>query len=142
MSGMYDDIIDLPHHVSLSRPKMSRRDRAAQFAPFSALTGYGAIVSEEARLTSSKIELDEYEKELINNVILEVIDRIEEMPRIKVTYFEPDARKSGGQYVLYEGQVVEVDEFDKKILFDDGKGIFVEDIISIAFVEGSKNEQI
>ena len=142
MSGLYDDIIDLSHHVSETRPKMSRRDRAAQFAPFSALTGYGAIVSEEARLTNSRIELDELEKELINNVILEVIDRIEEMPRIKLTYFEPDARKSGGQYVCYEGQIIEVDEFDKKILFDDGKGIFIDDIISIVFVEGSNDEQI
>ena len=135
MNDMYDDIIDLPHHVSLSRPRMSIRDRAAQFAPFSALTGYDAIVSEEGRLTNTRIELDEYEKMLINDALVEIINRINELPRVRIMYFEPDERKSGGEYVSYEGNVMELDEYEKKITFEDGKIVWIDELISITFIK-------
>ena len=89
----YDDIINLPHHVSLTHPHMSRLDRAAQFSPFAALTGYDAAIKETARLTDKKVELGEYELEELNRTLLELSDHISQHPQVMVTYFEPDKCK-------------------------------------------------
>ncbi|MBQ4107778.1 MAG: hypothetical protein IJC80_00100 [Clostridia bacterium] len=97
MNEKYEKIINLPHHVSKTRPQMSVHDRAAQFAPYSALSGYEDAVEETARLTDRKIELDEYEKERINANLLAFLSA----PigtRAKITYFRPDNKKSGGAY--------------------------------------------
>ncbi len=139
MKNNYDDIIGLSHHVSQNRPHMNAHDRAAQFAPFSALTGYGAIVSEEARKTDLRIELDEYEKELINSRILRIIELIEDYPQIRATYFLPDERKSGGCYVSIDGCVETVDEYEKTLILTDASVIPIEDLISITIKENREN---
>ena len=95
----YDDIINLPHHQSATRPHMSNYDRAAQFAPFAALTGYDDAVKETARLTDRRIELDEGEKAAIDQRLLLVQERLPEPTEVTITYFVSDKRKAGGAYV-------------------------------------------
>ena len=92
MNTPYDDIIHLPHHVSQNHPQMPLRDRAAQFAPFAALTGYEAVVGETARLTASKRELDAQEAEELNRQLAVVIEHLSERPEVTVEYFVPDER--------------------------------------------------
>ena len=91
--GDYEDIINLPHHVSATRPQMSMMDRAAQFSPFAALTGYDAAIKETARLTEQKIELDDYEKEEINDKIQLIAEHLGEDFEVVITYFQPDAHQ-------------------------------------------------
>ena len=98
-SGAYDDIIDLPHHVSATRPQMSRLDRAAQFAPFAALTGYGAAIKETARLTDERTERSESELSELNERIHILTERIDEHPEVEIIYFKPDERKDAGAYL-------------------------------------------
>ena len=94
----YDDIINLPHHTSPTRPRMTMIDRAAQFSPFAALTGYDAAVKETARLTENRIELDEYEKSALNDRLQIVQERLSDTPVISIKYLVPDERKSGCAY--------------------------------------------
>ena len=96
----YSDIINLPHHQSKTRPHMTNYNRAAQFAPFAALTGHSEAIDETARLTDSKIELDEYEKEIIDRKLRIITENISTMPEITVCYFVPDEKKAGGAYVM------------------------------------------
>jgi len=133
MTGQYDDIIGLPHHVSSTRPQMSLSDRAAQFAPFAALTGYDAAVKETARLTSSRIDLDDYAKESLNEKLLLIEERIESNPQIIITYFMPDDRKSGGAYVSVTGTVKKIDDYEHVVVMRDGKKIPINEI---AIIEG------
>ena len=93
MKGPYDDIIHLPRPVSRRRPRMSNLDRAAQFAPFAALTGHEEAVKETARLTVKKLELDEQAKQILNRKLRIIAERIEDMPRINIRYFVPDDKK-------------------------------------------------
>lgn len=127
----YNDIINLPHHVSLSRPQMSMHDRAAQFSPFAALTGYGAKIKETARLTGEKLELDESTAERIDTCLQILIDNADERPEISVTYFVPDERKAGGEYITASGNFRRFDESNQSIVFTDGRKIAVGDIGSI-----------
>ena len=109
--GRYDDIIDLPAHKSKKHPPMSKLNRAAQFAPFAALTGYDAMVQEEARLTDSQTELSEYQLEILNLKLSFITDVLENdnIPAVSVIYFQPDAKKSGGSYKTVTGKVKAVD---------------------------------
>ena len=131
MKDLYKDIIDLPHHVSSCRPRMSVRDRAAQFAPFSALTGYDDTVSEVARETEKKISLDEYAVEAINKELRYASDNIKQRPVASVTYFLSDKRKSGGKYLHTCGIIVSVDEYEGAVEFEDGTRICFDNIISL-----------
>lgn len=131
MKNSYDDIIHLPHPVSATHPPMSRQNRAAQFAPFAALTGYEAAVRETARLTDQRIELDEYEKDALNEKLQLVAEQLSDSSEIEVTYFLPDQKKAGGAYVSATGQVKKIDEFKQLIVFQDGKKIPIEEIIEI-----------
>lgn len=128
---MYDDIINLPHHKSASRKHMSVSDRAAQFAPFSALTGYDDAVRETARIIEDKIELDEYEKEKINGVLLFIRECVNEKPKIKITYFIPDDKKSGGEYVTKQCRAERILDYENKIVLDDGAEVSADSIVSI-----------
>lgn len=112
MTGAYDDIINLPHHVSAKRPHMSVIDRAAQFSPFAAVVGYDAAVKETARLTDRRVELDEYEKDALNEKLNIVAAHIEERPEIAITYFKPDDKKAGGAYVTVTGCVKKIDDYE------------------------------
>ena len=131
MQNNYDDIIDLPHHVSATRPQMSMMDRAAQFSPFAALTGYDAAIKETARLTDQKIDLDDYEKEEINDKIQLITEHLGEDFEVVNTYFQPDSRKAGGAYVDAVGIVKKIDEYDRVIILQDGKKIPIDDILDI-----------
>ena len=127
----YDDIINLPHHQSATRPHMSNYDRAAQFAPFAALTGYDDAVKETARLTDTKVELDEYSKEALNERLNMVQDAIDEQPEVSITYFLPDKKKSGGAYVTATDRVKKIDEYENIVLLQDGTKIPIDDIAEI-----------
>jgi hypothetical protein len=118
--GKYDDMIELPHHVSYRHARMSRIDRAAQFAPFAALTGYEAAVRETARLTEGQKELDETALAVLNEKLRLLADILEDRPRVSITYFRPDARKQGGAYLTADGAVKAVNEYAHAITMEDG----------------------
>ena len=126
MSGKYDDIIHLPHHVSRKHPRMSNHDRAAQFSPFAALTGYDAVITETGRLTDSSVELDESRKEVLNERLRYVLSVLSQQPRVRITYFREDDRKAGGAYVTASGRVKKVDAYDHTIILTDGQVIPLE----------------
>lgn len=127
----YDDIINLPHHVSSKRPQMPILERAAQFLPFSALTGYEDAVKETARLTDTRIELEESEKDLLNTKLHVLLDNLATEPKVKITYFLPDGRKSGGKYVSKMGAVKKIDLYNRQIKLEDETVIPFDDIFAI-----------
>lgn len=129
--GKYDDIINLPHHVSATRPHMSRTDRAAQFAPFAALTGHEEAIQETARLTDRRVELGESEKSVLNEKMQMLQDRISERPFARVTYFSPDQRKEGGAYLTVAGNVRRIDEVARRVIFSNQIEIPMDDIMEI-----------
>ena len=131
-SHRYDDIIGLPHHVSAARPRMSARARAAQFAPFAALTGYDAAVAETARLTDAKRQLTDEENEILNQRLQKLSEKAHERPIVSITYFLPDERKSGGCYRTKSGAVRWIDEGGMKVVFADGERINLTDICDIS----------
>ena len=129
--GRYDDIIDLPHHVSATRPRMSMTDRAAQFQPFRALTGYEDAVHETARLTEERVELTEDEKALLDTKLQRLADRLDSHPQVTLTWFRPDKRKTGGAYVTTTGQIRKIDDFEGVLILLGGERILIEDILDI-----------
>ncbi len=119
----YDDILYLPHHTSATRPRMPALDRAAQFSPFAALTGYDDVIQETARLTDRPADLDENRKEFLNEKLQMLAEMIEERPEITLTYFEPDERKTGGAYVSVTGRVEKLDEIRCVLVLKDGTAV-------------------
>ena len=128
----YDDIIRLPHHVSQNHPQMSMHDRAAQFAPFAALTGYESAVGETARLTSERRELDPQEAEELNRRLTDLAARLKDRPKVTIEYFVPDDRKAGGAYVTVTGRMRHI-SVAKMTLVMDGTEIPMEDVVSVVF---------
>lgn len=120
MSGPYDDILHLPHHVSPKRKRMSMVDRGAQFSPFAALTGYDAAIQETGRLTDRDFELDVDGKAMLDEKIRKIRDCIQQHPEITVTYFIPDERKAGGAYREIRGRVVKADSLNQWLVMEDG----------------------
>ena len=133
--GNYEDIINLPHHVSSTRAQMSMMDRAAQFSPFAALTGYDAAIKETARLTDQKIELDDYEKEEINDKIQLIAEHLGEDFEVVITFFQPDGKKAGGAYVDALGVVKKIDEYERMIVLREGRKVPIDDILQIELSE-------
>jgi len=131
MNTPYDDILHLPHHVSEKHPSMSRLDRAAQFSPFAALTGYDAAVRETARLTDQRIELDESEKVAIDQRLMLVQERLPEPAEVTITYFLPDKRKAGGAYVSITGTVKKIDDYERMVILRNRTSIPIDDILHI-----------
>lgn len=127
----YSDIFDRPHHVSSKRVPMSRANRAAQFSPFAALTGYDDLVAESARVTDEKHELGEYELEQLNSRIYYLRDHLSEEPEASITYFQADERKDGGSYVSFTGSVKKIDEYSKSLVLSNGTTILFQDIYAI-----------
>lgn len=127
----YDDIIDLPHHVSVTRKRMSSRDRAAQFSPFAALTGYDAEIRETARLTDERREPDEYRLARIDACLQLLVDNAEKRPDVTITFFKTDERKSGGAYITISGSFRRFDESDYTVVLTDGTKVPVADIYSL-----------
>ena len=131
MSGNYDDIINLPHHVSAKRPRMSIENRSAQFSPFAALSGYDAAVKETARLTDRRMELGDSDIAVLDTKLNLLSDRAGEQPEVAVTYFVPDGKKMGGEYVAATGSVKKIDDYERAIVFTDGRRIAFADVLEL-----------
>lgn len=131
MSGKYDDIIHLPHPTSKKHPRMSVRDRAAIFSPFSALSGHGAAIAETARLTDQRMELNEDAKVELDRRQAVLLEHIGEQPEVTVTWFRPDDRKEGGIYVTTVGRAKKIDEFKRILSMVGGQEIVLDDIVQI-----------
>lgn len=127
----YDDIINLPHHVSATRPQMSMMDRAAQFSPFAALTGHNAAIKETARLTGEKIDLDEDALIALDRKFQILVDHLNDEPKIVITYFKPDERKAGGAYLKVEGVLKKIDEYERLLILTNGQKIKMDDVLDI-----------
>ncbi len=131
MTEDYSDIINLPHHVSRNHPQMPMEARAAQFAPFAALTGYDAVINETARLTDRQVELEEYDNERLNRKFAELMTILDNHPEITVSYFLPDERKAGGRYTTASGTVKKIDTYEQLLWMDDGTKIPIANIMDI-----------
>lgn len=131
MKTPYDDIIDLPHHVSATHPQMPMSDRAAQFSPFAALVGYDAAIRETGRLTEAKAEPDEEALRELDRRIRLLAERLGDGPEVDITYFLPDQRKAGGSYQSVRGVVKKIDDFRRIIVLRDGTGIPMDDVAAL-----------
>lgn len=127
----YDDIIRLPHPTSAVHPRMSLYDRAAQFSPFAALTGYEDAIEETARLTHRRIRLGEDEKAALDQALLALENSKPDELQVSVTYFVPDEKKEGGRYDTVSGQVKKIDRQRRTLVMEDGAPISIDDIVSI-----------
>ena len=127
----YDDIIALPHHVSDKRPQMSLHDRAAQFLPFAALTGYDDAVRETARVTDDRPELREDALELLDRRLRLLEAELASRPEITITYFLQDEKKQGGAFVSRTGVVRRIDGYERKLLLEDGAAIPIADVLML-----------
>ena len=133
MNNRYNEIMGLPHHVSTTRPQMPMSDRAAQFAPFAALTGYDSAIKETGRLTDERIELDEEALTALDRKYQLLMDTLDDAPEVTIIYFQPDERKAGGQYVSATGTVKKVDTFGRRILLQDGTRIPLDSVYDLRF---------
>lgn len=131
MSSKYDDIINFPHHTSNKHPQMTLEARAAQFAPFAALTGYDDAVKETARLTNERIELDDEAKNILDNKIQMIKEQIKTRPTATFTYFIPDLKKDGGKYVNVTGIIRKIDEYRQVIVLENKTEIPINEIVEI-----------
>lgn len=131
MSGRYDDILDLPHHVSATRPQMSMADRAAQFSPFAALTGYDAAIRETGRTTDMETELTEDALDALNRKFHLLTACSGEKNGVCITCFQPDGRKAGGAYVTVSGIVKKLDPVDRLLYMTNGTVIQMDHIVDI-----------
>ena len=129
----YDDIINLPHHESPTRPRMPMIDRAAQFSPFAALTGYDEAIKETERIVDERIELDGDTVAWLDGQLKLLRSRVKENPTVVLTYFLPDEKKAGGKYVTVTGNVKKIDEYGKIIVLEDKTKIPINEIIGIIF---------
>ncbi len=124
----YDDIIGLEHHVSKTHPHMSVADRAAQFAPFAALTGYEEVIDEAGRLTQQRIQADEDRLAELDDALRAVLAQ---GGAVKLVYFAEDDRKEGGSYRTIVGRIRKVDEVGRRLIMEDGTAIRTDCIIEL-----------
>lgn len=127
----YDDIINLPHYEPKNHKRMSLEARAAQFAPFAALTGYEDEIKETARLTDKRINITESQKTLLNSKIQYLLKRIELKPKITFTFFVKDKKKTGGKYIEKTGIIKKIDKINKYIILTDNTKIPISEIINV-----------
>lgn len=140
-NSKYDSIVNLPHHVSRTRPRMPMSDRAAQFAPFAALTGYDSAIRETGRLTDEKIELDEEALTALDMKFQLLMKAIDEEPEASVTYFKPDQRKDGGAYLTETGKIGKIDEYQRLVIMRSCVRIPMDDILQIDFDRSAEIER-
>ena len=129
--GKYEDIINLPHHVSKTHPQMPLYDRAAQFSPFAALTGYEDAIRETARLTETLVQLSEDKKQELDEKLQQLISEKGRTEPVTITFFQPDERKAGGSYRTVTGQIRKFDMYKRKVFLKDGMEIELEKIVEI-----------
>ena len=127
----YEDIINLPPHISKKHPQPTMLERAARFSPFAAITGYEEMVKEAARVTDKRVELDESSKEILNEKLLFVMEMFDEDTVVNITYFIPDKLKSGGVYKTVSGTIKRIDEYEGNILLKDGTKIPLSELYEI-----------
>lgn len=127
----YEDIIHLPHPVSQKRERMTNADRAAQFSSFDALTGYNEAIAEAGRLTDSHNDLTDSALEELDSVLRAICARLSEQPRIRITYFLPDERKSGGARHTVTGSVQKLDIYRQFLQLDGGRQVPLEWILDV-----------
>lgn len=130
----YEDIINLPHHVSKKHPPMPMMNRAAQFAPFAALTGYEAVIHETGRLTDEFVELENFDNERLNRLIALLISEHDKPVEITIVYFEQDKKKSGGSYKTATGMVKQIDEYEHQLILMDGTRFPLKSIVDIQLI--------
>ena len=135
MNPKYSKLKNITRPQYPDLPPMSIEDRAAQFSPFAAVVGYDDAVEETARYTDSMIELSEDEVVLLNGALAKLRESIDEKPQIRVTYFVPDAKKDGGEYVSKTGIVKRIDEYENVLIFTDGDKVAVSSIIKVEFID-------
>lgn len=131
MGPPYDDIINMNRPISTKHPPMLLLDRAAQFSPFAALTGHEDAIREKARYTNEFVELCGDEQIIIDRKLQQIRDNIINNPEVTITYFEPDALKTGGKYVTITGRVKKIDEYEKKIIMLGGDEILIKYIVNL-----------
>ena len=127
----YDEMLRMPYPYRTDRPRMNRTERAAQFSPFAALTGFDGVVQETARLTEERPEMSDEQKREIDRALSKLLHRIGEKPEAEIVFFQPDARKAGGGYVEKRGRVRHVDEANRMICFADGEKVEIDAIVQI-----------
>ncbi len=127
----YADLLHLPHHTSSRHPPMPRENRAAQFAPFAALTGHGDAVAETARLTQPRAALDEGVIAELDAHIGQLRAQVSTHPAAEITYFVPDDKKEGGAYVTVRGRICKIRDFEKQIVLEDGTIVPVEQVMDL-----------
>ncbi len=127
----YEDIVNLPRHISKVHPQATMADRAARFSPFAAISGYEDMVKEAARVTEERIDITDATKELLNEKLNMIIEFLDEEPEVTITYFEPDKKKDGGAYVSITGTVKRIDEYERIVLMSDDKKIRIDEIYAI-----------
>ena len=127
----YKDIINRPHKQSSKRPHMSLLDRAAQFAPFAALTGYDDAIKETGRLTDERIEMSEEKLAVLNERYQILVDHLGDEPEVTITYFVPDIYKTGGSYITTTGVVKKLDTYERLITMVDGSRILMDDVLTL-----------
>ena len=140
MTNDYDDIINLPHYEPKHHPRMSIWNRAAQFAPFAALTGYDAAIHESNRVTDDWIDLGESDNEELNRKMELLLSKLSEQPSVTIEYFVPDERKEGGSYQSYTGNVKRIDEYEQTMIMTDGIIIQLRMITNITIIGNESNE--
>lgn len=128
MSGPYEDISHLPHPTSKKHPRMSMEERAAQFSPFAALTGFGGVIQETGRLTDARVELGESDRAELERALNFLDSQEEEHPLVQAMYFLPDARKEGGAYVTVTGRLKRIDQVEGVLLLQEGVRVPIRDI--------------
>ena len=127
----YEDIVNLPRHITKIHPQATMDDRAARFSPFAAISGYEDMVKEAARVTEERIDITDATKELLNEKLNMIIEFLDEEPEVTITYFEPDKKKDGGAYISITGTVKRIDEYERFVLMSDDKKIRIEEIYAI-----------
>lgn len=131
MSGPYDDIIKLPRPVSPTHPRMSVANRAAQFAPFAALTGFEAAIKETGRITSDQVELDEDTLSILDRKLRILAREVTERPLVTVTYFSQDEKKAGGSYATVSKELIKIDGYQHTLVLEDGTSVPIQDIVEL-----------
>ena len=131
MTGSYTDILNLPHPTSKKHPRMTRTARAAQFAPFAALTGYNEAIKETSRLTDEQLDLDDTEKDQLNEKLQLLRQNLPRQLPITITFFIPDTKKAGGSYQTITGPVKKIQEYERRLIMTDGTIIPIDAIIGL-----------
>lgn len=131
MNNKYNDMLHMPHHVSQTHPHMSMQNRAAQFSPFAALTGFESIIKETSRQTAQRIELDESAKEVLDKKLQRLLQVLHVHPQVSITFFKPDEKKDGGAYICITGTIKKIDGYDENLIMTDGTQIPISEITSL-----------